>query len=194
MFPLFLSVMLSGHVDSFQMPGLQPRRWDPCHLFSDSHADTDAVPTKSLVSRRQILQSLVVMVGTAALPAVAEEETDPAVVQAAFDAVRQQVFSDTGGVAQMQRYIDQRDFGALMEFTKTYDQVLRKGAMGKAKKLLADKQIKEQATLYSNGVTFDLIGINRSSRPGQENAEQANKYLQELREDVQKFMDLQPKS
>ena len=172
--------------------------------FSFQQADADTVPTKStttreVVSRRQVLQQSLLASSTVFLstPATAEDEANDSavVVQAAFDAVRQQVFSDTGGVAEMQRYIDQRDFGALMEFTKTYDQVLRKGVMGKAKKLLGeDKRIKEQATLYSNGVTFDLIGINRSSRPGQENADQANKYLQELREDVQKFVDLQPKS
>lgn len=91
----------------------------------------------------------------------------------------------------MQRCIDERDFSGLLEFTKTYDQVLRKGAMGKAKKTLTDS--KEVATQLSNAVTFDLIGINRSSRPGKENAEDAAKYLQELRDDVQKFLDLETK-
>ena len=45
--------------------------------------------------------------------------------------------------------------------------------MGIAKKLLQDKDIKEKATVYANSVTFDLIGINRSSRKGQESCENA---------------------
>jgi hypothetical protein len=63
--------------------------------------------------------------------------------------------------------------------------------MGKAKKLLQDKEVKSQATEFANAVTFDLIGINRSSRKGQENVESANKYLQELRDDVNKFLALE---
>ncbi len=63
--------------------------------------------------------------------------------------------------------------------------------MGQAKKSLLTE--KETATQYSNAVTFDLIGINRSSRPGKENASDAAKYLQELREDVQRFLELEGK-
>lgn len=120
-------------------------------------------------------------------------EIDPAAVREAFDAVRREVLSDSGGVAYLQTAVESRDFPALLEFTKTYDQRLRKGAMGRAKKLLASKEAKEAATAAANGVTFDLIGINRSARPGQENVETAAKYLQELKDDVQKFLDLEPK-
>ena len=91
----------------------------------------------------------------------------------------------------MQERIDNQDFPGLMEFTRTYDLELRKLRMGKAKKLLQSKELKEQATSYANAVTFDLIGINRNSRKGQENAEGANKYLQELRDDVAKFLSLE---
>jgi hypothetical protein len=66
-----------------------------------------------------------------------------------------------------------------------------KKRMGLAKKLLQDKEVRSQATKYANAVTFDLIGINRSSRKGQENVEFANKYLQDLREDIQKFLSLE---
>ena len=91
----------------------------------------------------------------------------------------------------MQEKIDEKDFEGLMEFTKTYDLEMRKLRMGKAKKLLPSKELKEEATSYANAVTFDLIGINRNSRKGQENQEGANKYLQELREDVTKFLSLE---
>ncbi len=91
----------------------------------------------------------------------------------------------------MQGRIDEKDWDGLMEFTKTYDQELRKFRMGKAKKLLQSKEWKEKATEYANAVTFDLIGINRNSRKGQESVDGANKYLQELREDVTKFLTLE---
>jgi len=126
-------------------------------------------------------------------PALAKEEEafDAAAAQQAFDAVRQQV-SPGGGVAYLQEKVDAADFPALLEFTKTYDQVLRKGAMGRAKKFLSPEK-KEKATALANAVTFDLIGINRSARPGQESAAKAAQYLQELKDDVQAFLELEPK-
>lgn len=128
-------------------------------------------------------------------PAFAAEEEivlpTKATVTAAFDTIRYELQSPEGGVSYMQGRIDNQDFPGLMEFTKTYDLELRKLRMGKAKKLLQSKELKEQATSYANAVTFDLIGINRNSRKGQENVDEANKYLQELRDDVAKFLSLE---
>ena len=93
----------------------------------------------------------------------------------------------------MQKAVDEQNFPALLEFTKTYDQILRKGAMGKAKKWIVNPADKDAATAAANGVTFDLIGINKSARPGQENVDNARKYLRELVQDVQTFLDLEPK-
>jgi hypothetical protein len=36
-----------------------------------------------------------------------------------------------------------------------------------------------------------LIGINRASRPGKENKEEQLRYLQELKTDVEKFLELE---
>lgn len=91
----------------------------------------------------------------------------------------------------MQERIDQEDWVGLMDFTRTYDLELRKKLMGRAKKLLQSKNIKSDATTFANGVTFDLIGINRASRKGQESVSSANKYLQELRDDISKFLALE---
>jgi len=91
----------------------------------------------------------------------------------------------------MQKYVDAKDYESLLEFTKQYDQVLRKAAMGKAKKLLPTKELKEIGTAACNAVTFDLIGINRASRKGQESQEQAQKYLDELRQDAQSLLKLE---
>jgi len=136
------------------------------------------------ITRRSLIETIVA--GTMILPSVSSAEEVPS----PFEMIRKEVFDSSGGVAYMQLCIDKEDYGSLMEFTKTYDQVLRKGAMGKAKKTL-DKSKTDAATKYANGVTFDLIGINRSSRPGQENKDNANKYLQELRDDVNKFLELE---
>ena len=137
----------------------------------------------------------VTMLTSHSYPAVAvdEEEELPTreVVTECFNSVRYELQNLKGGVAYMQGRIDNEDWLGLLEFTKTYDLEMRKLRMGRAKKLLQDKEIKAKATSYANAVTFDLIGINRSSRKGQENVESANKYLQELREDMIKFLDLE---
>lgn len=108
-----------------------------------------------------------------------------------FDVIRYELTNPKGGVAYMQACLQRNDFPALLEFTKQYDQVLRKSAMGKAKKLVPDTLMKEQATLASNAVTFDLIGINRASRKGQENKEEALKYLQELVNDATVVLNME---
>lgn len=134
-------------------------------------------------SRREILASAA---ASLTLPMAAARATDGN----PFDAVRYQLQDPSGGVAYMQKCIDDHDFTALLEFTKQYDQVLRKGAMGQAKKTLP-KSVQDAATSAANAVTFDLIGINRSSRKGQENVAEASKYLEELRADVQTFLQLE---
>jgi hypothetical protein len=107
-----------------------------------------------------------------------------------------------GGIPYIQECIDKEDYPALMEFTRNYDLDLRKIAMGKAAKVMAGvyedekekKEFSNTATLMKNAVTWDLIGINKASRPGQENKEQAAKYLGELKVDIQTFLELEQKS
>lgn len=67
----------------------------------------------------------------------------------------------------------------------------RKVKMGKARKLLTDKELKDGAILKSNAVTWDLIGINRSSRPGKEDKEEQSKYLEELKKDIEIYLELE---
>jgi hypothetical protein len=112
-------------------------------------------------------------------------------VTTTFGSIRYELQNPEGGVNYMQGRIDAQDFPGLMDFTRTYDLELRKLRMGRAKKLLPSKELKERATSYANAITFDLIGINRNSRIGQENVEGANKYLQELRDDVATFLTLE---
>jgi hypothetical protein len=105
-----------------------------------------------------------------------------------FDLVRFELLHPLGGVAVMQKRLDERDFEGLMEFTKEYDQVLRKKLMGNAKKMLAKEY---KGTTTSNSITFDLIGINRNCRPRQENYDEAQKYLNELKLDIDAFLSLE---
>ncbi len=128
-------------------------------------------------------------------PALAAEAEAPLPTREAvtecFDFIRFELDNPEGGVAYMQARIDQEDLEGLLEFSKTYDLEFRKRRFGAAKKLLQDKEVKAKATEYANAVTFDLIGINRSCRKGQESVASANKYLQELRDDVNKFLALE---
>jgi hypothetical protein len=151
--------------------------------------------------RRTFLQEIPLSIGVVFMTlctnpistAAADEMELPSkeTVTKSFDAIRYELQDTNGGISYMQTKINEQDFGALMEFTKTYDLELRKKRIGSAKKLLQTKTMQEVATQYSNAVTFDLIGINRSSRKGQESVESANKYLQELRDDVNKFLSLE---
>lgn len=161
----------------------------PSAAFSGHNPETQ--------SRKAFLQTTASFAGASLIqssPAWAAEEIvlpEKATVKQAFDTVRYELTDPNGGVSYLQQKADEKDFAALMEFTKTYDQELRKLRMGKAKKLLQSKELKEEATGYANGVTFDLIGINRNSRNGKESIDGVNKYIQELRDDANKFINLE---
>ena len=157
------------------------------------------------IGRSSVLMTTVAAVGGVAFfnprPASAADNNDEAgaaldlptkeTVVETFAPIKFELNDPNGGVATMQGRIDAEDWDGLMSFTQTYDLELRKKLMGKAKKLFQSKDVKSTATTYANGVTFDLIGINRASRKGQQSVESANKYLQELREDVTKFLSLE---
>ena len=147
------------------------------------------IPTRHhiQVSRRNILASVTLF---APLPALAKE-TIPITrenVKKAFDDLRYELSGKDGGVARTQNKIDEGDWAGLIEITKTYDQELRKGKVGLCKSSLPKR---EQAvvTVSANAITFDLIGINRNARPGQEDANEANRYLDELRTDLKLVID-----
>jgi hypothetical protein len=63
--------------------------------------------------------------------------------------------------------------------------------MGAAKKRLPKGPWRDKGTELCNAVTFDLIGINRSSRKGQENAQEAERYLDELVRDARGMLALE---
>lgn len=166
----------------------------PLHMTLDpaNHSNRRKVLQQSAAGMLLGLSSLVSSPTPAHAKKKEMEAKTPENVQAAFDALDFELNNQKGGIRTMQDYIDKEDFTGLLEFTKTYDQVLRKGKWARCKAFMNNAE-QEVATLQGNAVTFDLIGINRSSRSGQESVEKANKYLQELRVDLQGMMDMQTK-
>ena len=148
--------------------------------------------------RNFINQSIATITATAITfqvqPAVAKEapiEITPQIVQEAFDAIRNELTSSSGVVATLSNLIDNGSFEEILQYTKESDAYFRRAKLGKARKMLTDKDLKGEAVLMSNAVTFDLIGINRASRPGKENREDQLRYLEELKKDIAKFLELE---
>jgi hypothetical protein len=178
-----------------------------------SHQASSPANSDPILTRRQIggwsagllSAALVTTVLNPVEPALAKEELPPpataAEIQQALQTIRDELTSPDG-IPYIQKLIETEDFSTLMKFTPQYDLGMRKLKMGKAGKVMgsvyateAEKEQKKAfattCTLAKNAVTFDLIGINRASRPGQQDKEKALKYLQELKDDMQKFMDLE---
>mmetsp|Transcript_16512 Transcript_16512/g.62794 ORF Transcript_16512/g.62794 Transcript_16512/m.62794 type:complete len:177 (-) Transcript_16512:1130-1660(-) len=91
-----------------------------------------------------------------------------------------------GGVAQIGQMIRDGDWDAIKAFTRGYDQTFRKGLMGDARKTLESN--KDMAMVYRNGVTFDLIGINKAARS--EDKDKALENYDLLVQDVEDFLKL----
>jgi hypothetical protein len=141
-----------------------------------------------LVNGSAAVTVVVLPSSTAAFAEIADDTmslVDGDAKAAAKEAVR---VESTKGIAYMRAQLEAKDYDSLLEFTKTYDLKLRKGYMGRAKKLMSGSS--DVLTSLANAVTFDLIGINRNVRKGQVNPEQAAKYIQELQDDVNKFLAL----
>ena len=65
-----------------------------------------------------------------------KKETEPPTpenVQAAFASLEFELNDPKGGIHVMQDYIDKEDFTGLLEFTKTYDLILRKQKWARCK-------------------------------------------------------------
>eukprot|EP00590_Aulacoseira_subarctica_P000968 CAMPEP_0172427214 /NCGR_PEP_ID=MMETSP1064-20121228/41101_1 /TAXON_ID=202472 /ORGANISM="Aulacoseira subarctica , Strain CCAP 1002/5" /LENGTH=230 /DNA_ID=CAMNT_0013171313 /DNA_START=47 /DNA_END=739 /DNA_ORIENTATION=+ len=126
-------------------------------------------------------------------------DEDPAVViEQAFRDIRKELYGEEftdmgkgGGILFLKKLILNQEWAKIKEFTKFYDAEFRKVKLGKARKLFTDKKIKEEALQLSNAITFDLIGINKSSRVS--NTEEALRYWEELTQDIEKFLLLQNK-
>ncbi|KAL3808403.1 hypothetical protein ACHAXA_009844 [Cyclostephanos tholiformis] len=113
-------------------------------------------------------------------------------VEEAFDDIRYELQSPGGVVSTLSRLIDSGSCDEVMQYTKESDAYFRKAKLGRARRMLTDDKLRKGDSIYiSNAVTFDLIGINRASRPGKENKDEQLKYLDELRRDIEKFLELE---
>lgn len=127
---------------------------------------------------------------TAALAKDEAPVTRQAVAEA-FAAVRSELASPAGVYSTLSNLIESGSFEEILQYTKESDAYFRKAKIGRARKMMTDKDLKGEALQLSNAVTFDLIGINRASRPGRENKEEQLRYLEELRKDVEKFLEFE---
>ena len=160
-------------------------------LMRMSKSDAGEESRRSAIGK--VLSSGAAALAAGAQPASAKEKEaiTPENVKAAFDAVRYELEDAAGGIQLIESKINAEDYEAVMDLTKNYDGYMRKARVGRARKLLTDKKLKDDALMTSNAITFDLIGINRASRPGQQNKDEALKYLGELKSDVRKILDLE---
>lgn len=160
------------------------------------------VEKESNMSRRVAMNQIgssLALVGVstfgAASPATAKDKDKEPVsketVTKSFQAVRDELEGSDGGIKTLESLIAKEDFEGVMEFTKGYDLEFRKAKMGKARKFITSKEEKEKAVALCNAVTFDLIGMNKGSRPGQRDIEQVKKYFGEIQADINSFLELE---
>ncbi|KAJ1460894.1 hypothetical protein M885DRAFT_559042 [Pelagophyceae sp. CCMP2097] len=132
---------------------------------------------------------------SAAICAAAASAASPALALVPeFDAVREEAAGrGLGGISRMAADLETNDFRDLNAFTKTYDLDFRKAKMGAAKKKLPKGPQQGEAQLLMNGVTFDLIGLNKAVRvEGKEDKQEATKWFGQLKVDVDDFLKLEP--
>lgn len=156
----------------------------------------DTSSTSLEASRRSFISKSVLSITAVAAPlqpawAKEEQVVTQKTVTDAFDAIRFELNDPKGVVSTLSDLIDSGSFEEILQYTKESDAYFRKAKMGRARKLLTDKDLKGDAVSKSNAVTFDLIGINRSSRPGKEDREEQLKYLGELKMDIERFLELE---
>ncbi|KAL7492336.1 hypothetical protein ACHAWT_005032 [Skeletonema menzelii] len=185
----------SGYASAFIAP---PSSSSSAASISQTSSHNPATALQA--TRRNFLTQSIATSTTAALiltssqqPAFAKEtiEVTPELVTESFAAIRNELTSPNGVVSTLSNLIDNGSFEDILQYTKESDAYFRKAKLGKARKLLTDKDLKGEAVLMSNAVTFDLIGINRASRPGKESREDQLRYLEELKKDIEKFLELE---
>mmetsp|Transcript_5892 Transcript_5892/g.12788 ORF Transcript_5892/g.12788 Transcript_5892/m.12788 type:complete len:209 (-) Transcript_5892:382-1008(-) len=147
-----------------------------------------------LTTTSTIATATATILSTTTTPAYAKEAPPPItreLVTSTFDAIRLDLTSPDGVYSTLTNLINDGKFEDVMQYTKESDAYFRRGKIGKARKLLTDKDLKGEAIQMSNAVTFDLIGINRASRPGKENKEEQLRYLGVLKTDVERILELE---
>lgn len=168
-------------------------------------SSTSTTISLNAMSRRNFMEQLplvptsiiAIAAASSTTPLIANAKEEPApitqqTVTEAFDAIRYELSNPSGVVTKLTKLInDGNSFEEVMQFTKESDAYFRRAKVGKARKLLTDKELKSSSIQLSNAITFDLIGINRASRPGQQSKEEQLKYLDELKKDIESVLELE---
>ncbi|KAL3788940.1 hypothetical protein HJC23_000224 [Cyclotella cryptica] len=188
--PVFLLIWTPHPTKGFVNPSAAI---STCRTTSMQTMSTQLHATRRGILTQSVLATSFAVLTTLPLPSNAKtsEPITRALVTETFASIREELTSSSGVVATLQKLIDGGNYDDILQYTKESDAFFRKGKLGKARKLLTDDKLKGDSVLMSNAVTFDLIGINRASRPGKENKEEQQRYLQELKSDVEKFLELE---
>ena len=153
------------------------------------------------ISRRKSIEKLLTPIAASTLITIgspnvvcAKEAATPQTLSNAFNKVKTELTSSSGGISTLSTLIDNQDWENVKEFTKNYDIEFRKEMMGSARKMIPkdnNKQLRSDATQMCNNVTFDLIAVNKASRVGDPNA--ATKAFGILKNDISEFLELESK-
>lgn len=87
----------------------------------------------------------------------------------------------TGCIPTPHQMIVNEQYTKLIQYTKESDSYFCRNKLGKAQKLLTDKNSTDVAMQLSNAVTFDLVGISGASGPGGESRVEALRYWHQLK-------------
>lgn len=187
---LFIAVLCLGprHSYGFTFSSVSPQRSYDVSLQASTSGDRRSFLTNAAASGvSAVMLSL-------PSPAFAKGKPEPITaenVRDAFAAVRFELEDSEGVVTKLDALVRKQNYEELIDFTRETDLYFRKIKMGRARKLLTDKSLKDESVLMCNAVTFDLIGVNRSSRPGREDTEGALKYVEQMKIDIKKFLTLE---
>jgi len=154
---------------------------------SSSNVELDS----TLAPRRKFLveafvssMSITQLVGAKELPTVEVHE--------GFSLVRKEV--ESGGVVELGQMVENEEWERILEFTKLYDLSFRKLTLKQVANALTDKASQDKANEIRSKITFDLIAVNKASRPqfraiAKPSAEEA---MRVLRGDLGEFLALEP--
>mmetsp|Transcript_53635 Transcript_53635/g.92278 ORF Transcript_53635/g.92278 Transcript_53635/m.92278 type:complete len:212 (+) Transcript_53635:90-725(+) len=118
----------------------------------------------------------------------------PIEVHEGFAYVRQEI--ESGGVAKLDSMVAAGDWENILEFTKLYDLSFRKVELYRVATALLpiDKSKHDKAKEIRSTITYDLIAVNKASRPQfREIAAPASRQAMEtLKKDLADFLALEP--
>lgn len=131
---------------------------------------------------------------TAALinPTISAAKDELPSLERCFNAVQKELDSTEGqSLKRIAKDIADEDWEDIKAFTREYDAGFRGGVLKSAWKQF-DGDLKTKGIEISNSFTFDLIALNKAARV--KDSVEATRRLNDVRTDLQNFLDLKSKS